>query len=68
MPAQRLELIYWMNVFRYGEEAANRPIDRTVFESMTMEEFDRRNEEAYQKDEQWREANGLPPRAPSRKA
>lgn len=61
-PEQRLELVYWMNVFRYGEEAVNRPIDRAVFKSMTLEEFNADNEEAFKRDEAWRAAHRLPAR------
>jgi hypothetical protein len=42
---QRLELMYLMNLYVFGEEAMTRPMDRTVFRTLTMEEANREDEE-----------------------
>jgi hypothetical protein len=65
---QKLEILWWMNVARYGEEAMNRPMDKSRIECLTMEEFCVRKQAELVEDEKWRAANGWPPRAPKLQA
>ena len=58
-PEQRLELLRLMQLWRWGEEALNRPIDRSSFQLMSTEEFVRLKEEEDAAEDQWRIAHGL---------
>jgi len=41
---QRLEIMHWMRVAKWGEEAVNAPMDRTHIQAMTMQEFNEMKE------------------------
>ena len=58
-----MELLHLMRVQRWGEEAVNRPIDRTAIRVLSMAEFDRLKEIEDAGEEPWRAANGYPPRS-----
>jgi hypothetical protein len=58
---QGFEIMHLMRVARWGEEVVNRPMDRTPFQMMTMEEFNRMKEEEDRKEAEWRRNNGWPP-------
>ena len=58
-PAQSFELLHWMRVWRWGEEAVMRPMDRTAYQVMTMEEFTEAKQREAEEEERWR-AEGKP--------
>ena len=57
-PTQRMELLYLAQVARWGEQAMNRPMDRTHMDVLTSEEFNRMKEAENAAEEEWRRANG----------
>ena len=61
-PAQRMELLYLVQVARWGEAAVNRPIERTHVERLTWDEFNRLKEAEDAAEEALRRANRWPPR------
>ena len=60
-PAQRLELLELVRLWRWGKDALGGPIDRSSVQVMTMEEFRAAKEEEAAAEEVWRAAHGLPP-------
>ena len=60
--AQGFELVHWMRVYRWGEEAVNAPMDRTVLQVMTMDEFRAMKRREELREQRWRRERGLPPR------
>jgi len=56
-----MELLYWMQVWRFGEDAMKQPIDRSKIESLTMEQFVERKRQEDRAEKEWRAAHGLPP-------
>ena len=65
-PEQRMELLYLVQVARWGEDVLNAGLDRSVMRVMSMEEFNRLKEAEDVAEEEWRRANGYPPRIPRR--
>lgn len=61
-PEQRFELLHLMQIERWGEHVLNAGIDRTVFQSLTMEEFDQLKATEDAVVDEWRRKNGYPPR------
>ena len=61
-PEQRMELLYLVQIARWGEAAVQAGVDRTVMRVLTMEEFNRLKESEDAEEEEWRRANGYPPR------
>jgi hypothetical protein len=59
---QGLELVHWMRVYRWGEDAVNQPMDRTAFQMMTMEEFRAMKRREELEEQHWQNERGLPPR------
>ena len=65
-PTQRLEIMWLMNLARYGEEFMNRPMDRTRMQVLSMDEFNAQKEIEEADDRAWRQAHGWPPKFPVR--
>src|SRR4051794_27081378 len=63
---QHLEILHWMLVARYGEAVVNAPMNRSVIEILSMEEFNSQKAAEFAKVEIWRAAHGWPSRMPSR--
>jgi hypothetical protein len=61
-PEQSLELLHWMQVYRWGESAVNAPMDRSAIQVLTMEEFRKAKEQEGREEDEWRIAHGLPRR------
>ena len=61
-PAQRLELLHLVQVARWGEKVVHRGMDRSSVQVLTMDEFTRKKEAEDAAEEEWRRANGWPPR------
>ncbi|MEA2707408.1 MAG: hypothetical protein QOF78_9 [Phycisphaerales bacterium] len=59
---QGLELSHWMRVYRWGEDAVNQPMDRTVIQTMTMDEFRATKQREELEELRWRAEHGLPAR------
>jgi hypothetical protein len=65
---QGAEIFHLMMVARWGEEALNRPMDRSIIEVMSMEEFRQRSEREFEEEEAWRAAHGWPSQLPGQNA
>jgi len=59
--AQRIELLELHRIARYGEEACSRPMDKSVIEVLTMDEFRELKQREYEEEEKWRAEHGWPP-------
>jgi hypothetical protein len=55
---QRMEVLYLKQIARYGQDAVERPIDRTSVESLSMEEFNLLKEAEFLEEETWRKEHG----------
>jgi|SRR5581483_7438426 len=58
-PQQRLEIL--MNLYRYGEEAMNAPMDKTQIAAIgSFDEFNAMKSKLHEEQNAWRRAHGLP--------
>src|SRR3954469_18949478 len=63
-PTQRFELLHLMLLARHGEAVLSRGMDRSVFQVLTMEEFNKMKDREDKAEERWRLQYGWPARIP----